>query len=61
MFYPDRDVKAFVSYAHDDHAACEPLLRALRDTVRSFKLEVWHDTRIRPGTLPSKSPIFFWC
>jgi hypothetical protein len=54
-------VKAFVSYAHDDHAACEALLRALRDTVRSFKLEVWHDTRIRPGTLPSKSPIFFWC
>lgn len=43
-------MRAFVSYAHDDHKECLALLRAMGGTAREFGLNIWHDNRIGAGT-----------
>lgn len=42
-------MKAFVSYAHDDHAAYDVVRRHLRPIERAYGIEIWADKRIKPG------------
>jgi TIR domain len=42
-------VKAFISYAHNDHAAYEKMRVYLKPIERAYKVEIWADKRIKTG------------
>ena len=42
-------MKAFLSYAHNDHAAYEAVCVHLRPIERAYGIEIWADKRIKPG------------
>lgn len=41
--------KIFISYAHEDADWLAELKKHLRPMIRSSRIDVWDDTRIRPG------------
>jgi hypothetical protein len=42
-------VKAFISYAHADHAAYDQAWAHLKALERAYDIEIWADKRIKPG------------
>lgn len=44
-----RKIRVFLSYAHEDKAGKEQLIRHLNPMIRQGVLEIWHDREILPG------------
>lgn len=52
-----KEIKLFVSYAHEDDEYVEPFLRGLREMLapsKAYRFRFWQDTGILPGETWSK-------
>jgi hypothetical protein len=47
-------IKGFISYSHEDHAACRNLRTHLASLERALGLKFWHDRRVNAGSYWSK-------
>jgi hypothetical protein len=48
-------MNGFISYAHDDYAACVEMKKHLKGIERCYNIEFWSDTRIEAGDYWSPS------
>src|SRR5215510_10451604 len=47
---PSQALEVFISYAHEDEALCDALVKHLSPLQRQGVITVWHDRKIMAGT-----------